>query len=70
MLCKNPEDGATYKVLLNDLRISRYVDNEIVKVGDTVQIIFEGEIDDTNTIDGAVSAYQVTISGGDVLIPE
>lgn len=70
MLCKNPLDGATYKVLLNDLRISRYVDNEIVKVGDTVQIIFEGEIDDTNTIDGAVSAYQVTISGGDVLIPE
>lgn len=70
MLCKNPLDGATYKVLLNDLRISRYVDNEIVKVGDTVQIIFEGEIDDTNTIDGAISAYQVTISGGDVLIPE
>ena len=48
----------------------RYVDNEIVKVGDTVQIIFEGEIDDTNTIDGAVSAYQVMISGGGVLIPE
>ena len=70
MLCKNPLDGATYKVLLNDLRISRYVDNEIIKVGDAVQIIFEGEIDDTNTIDGAVSAYQVTISGGDVLIPE
>ena len=70
MLCKNPFDGATYKVLINDLRISRYVDNEIVKVGDTVQIIFEGEIHDTNTIDSAVSAYQVTISGGDVLIPE
>jgi len=70
MLCKNPSEGATYKVLLKDLRISRYVDNEIVKVGDTVQIIFEGEIDDANTIDGAVSAYQVTISGGDVLIFE
>ena len=70
MLCKNPLDGATYKVLLNDLRISRYVDNEIVKVGDTVQIIFEGEIDDANTIDTAISAYEVKISGGDALIPE
>ena len=70
MLCKNPLDGATYKVLLNDLRISRYVDNEIVKVGDTVQIIFEGEIDDANTIDTAISASEVILSGGDVLIPE
>ena len=70
MLCKNPLDGATYKVLLNDLRISRYVDNEIIKVGDAVQIIFEGEIDDANTIDTAISAYEVKISGGDLLIPE
>ena len=70
MLCKNPFDGATYKVLLNDLRISRYVDNEIVKVGDTVQIIFEGEIDDANIIDTAISASEVILSGGDVLIPE
>ena len=26
ILCKNPTDGITYKVLLNDLCISRYVD--------------------------------------------
>ena len=35
VLCNNPSDGTTYKVLLNDLRISRYVDHEIIKVGST-----------------------------------
>ena len=72
ILCKNPADGITYKVLLNDLRISRYVDYGIVKVGDTVQISYEGEIDETSgyTIAGAISAFKATISDGDVLIPE
>lgn len=70
VLCNNPSDGTTYKVLLNDLRISRYVDHEIIKVGSTVQITFEGEIDEANTIDSAVFASNVTVSGGDVLIPE
>ena len=70
VLCNNPSDGTTYKVLLNDLRISRYVDHEIIKVGSTVQITFEGEIDEANIIDSAVSASNVKISGGDVLIPE
>ena len=70
VLCNNTSDGTTYKVLLNDLRISRYVDHEIIKVGSTVQITFEGEIDEANIIDSAVSASNVKISGGDVLIPE
>ena len=70
VLCNNPSDGTTYKVLLNDLRISRYVDHEIIKVGSTVQITFEGGVDEANTIDSAVSASNVKISGGDVLIPE
>ena len=70
VLCNDPADGITYKVLLNDLRISRYVDHEIIKVESTVQITFESEIDDANTIDSAVSASEVTISRGDVLIPE
>lgn len=72
ILCKNPADGITYKVLLNELRISRYVDYGIVKVGDTVQISYEGEIDETNanTIAGAISAFKVTISNGDASIPE
>ena len=70
VICNDPEDGVTYKVLLNDLCITRYVDAKIVEVGDTVQITFEGEIDELNTIDSAISVAQVTISGGEVLIPE
>lgn len=72
ILCKNPADGITYKVLLNDLRISRYVDYGIDKVGDTVQISYEGKIDETSgyTIAGAISAFKATISDGEVLIPE
>ena len=70
VICNDPADGTTYKILLNDLRINRYVDHEIIKVGGTVQITFDGELDGQNTIDSAVSATKVTISGGDVLIPE
>lgn len=75
VLCENPEDGITYRVLLNDLRISRYVEHGIIEVGNNVQIIYEGEIypanaNDANTINSAVSASKVIISEGDVLIPE
>lgn len=72
ILCKNPADGVTYKVLLNDLRISRYVDCGIIKVGDTVQISYEGKMDETNdnTITSAIAASRATISDGDGSIPE
>lgn len=72
ILCNDPADGITYKVLLNDLRISRYVAHGVVKVGDTVQISYEGKINEGNgnIIAGAISALKATISGGDVLIPE
>lgn len=68
ILCANPDDGITYKILLNDLRISRYAESGAIRVGENVQITYEGEIDESNTIDSAISA--VVISGGDVLIPE
>ena len=70
VLCNDPADGVTYKILLNDLRISRYVDRQVIENGDTVQIVFEGDVGAENIIDTAVSASQVTISDGDVLIPE
>lgn len=70
VLCNNPKDGITYKVLLNDLCISRYVNYGVIKVGDTVQILYEGEIDKENTVTNAVSASKATIAGVDVLIPE
>ena len=70
ILCTNPDDGITYKILLNDLRISRYAESGAIRVGENVQITYEGEIDESNTIDSAISASDVVISGGDVLIPE
>lgn len=69
ILCKDSADGITFKVLLNDLRISRYIDCDIIKVGETVQISFEGEIKD-NTVDSAIAAAKIIISGEQVLIPE
>lgn len=72
VLCKDPAEGITYQVLLNDRCIFRYVDYGAVKVGDTVQVSYEGEIDETNnnTIAGAISVSEATISSGEVFIPE
>ena len=69
ILCKDPSDGISFKILLDDLRISRYVDNEVVKVGNTVQIVYEGEITD-NSIRNAISASVAIIVEGDILIAE
>lgn len=70
ILCNNPADGIIYKILLNDIRISRYVDNDVIKVNDTVQITYKGQIDENNIIDTAMSASQAMISDGEVFIPE
>ena len=69
ILCKDPADGITFKVLLNDLRISRYIDCGIIKVGETVQISFEGEIKN-NTVNSAIAVAKIIVSGEQVLIPE
>ncbi len=73
VLCENPKDGISFKVMLDDLQISRYVSAGIVGLNDTVQIVYEGKIDVENdyTIYNATSAAIATIGGdGDVLIPE
>lgn len=69
ILCKDPADGITYKILINDIRISRYVDMDIVGVGDIVFVSYEGTLNE-NVIDNAASISKGIISGGDVLIPE
>lgn len=72
VLCKDGADGITYKILVNDIRISRYIDNNKINVNDIIQITYEGEIDEqhSNTIDSAISIAKVVISGGDAFIPE
>jgi len=63
VLCKDEAEGITYKILINDIRISRYIDKAIIKVNDTVQISYEGEIDkqNSNTISTAISISEVDI---------
>lgn len=71
-LCENPDDGVTYKILLNDLRIARYVYVGIIEEGAAVQISYKGDIDteNANTVDSAVSADEIHFSGGDAVILE
>ncbi len=63
ILCKDEADGITYRILINDIRISRYVDRNIIHVGDTVEISYTGEIDEQNlnTISSAFSISDVNI---------
>ena len=71
-LCRDPKDGITYKVLLNDIRISRYVQKNYVKVGDTVEVLYRDQMGEENdhTIREATSALKVTIIDGQALIFE
>ena len=69
VLCTNPEDGIAFKVLLNDLRISRYVDHGIIEVGDTVQVTFKSDLGMDNTIADAIDISKAMICFGDILIP-
>lgn len=72
VLCKDPADGITYKVMLDDVKISRYVECDFVKVGSTVVVSYEGDIDtkNGNAISKAIDISEGIISYGDVLIPE
>ncbi|MBQ4037180.1 MAG: hypothetical protein IJC84_03545 [Clostridia bacterium] len=67
VLCKDPEKGVCYKIML-DPRLSRYVESGLVRVGDTVQISYEGEPDGL-TVYGAFSAAKVTVIDGAALSP-
>ena len=69
ILCKNPDKGIVFKVMLNDLRISRYFDCNMINVGEIVQISFDGDIKN-NTVDSAITVARIIISGEQVLIPE
>ncbi len=71
--CENPEDGISFKVMLDNLRISRYVISGVIGLNSTVRIEYEGGIDVENgyEIHGAFSAAEAIIAeNGDVLIPE
>ena len=72
VLCKDPADGITYKIMIDDVKISRYIECDMVKVGGTVVVAYEGDIDakNGNAISKAIDISEGIISEGDVLIPE
>jgi len=72
VMCKSPDDGMVFKVLLNDIRVRRYIEMNIIEVGDTVQIIYGGLVDirSGNVIDSAISALKATILEKNTMIPE
>ena len=55
--------------MLNDLRISRYFDCNMINVGETVQISFEGDMKN-NTVDSAINVDRIIVSDEQILIPE
>ena len=69
ILCKNPAEGIVFKIMLNDLRISRYFDCNMINVGETVQISFEGDMKN-NTVDSAINVDRIIVSDEQILIPE
>lgn len=71
ILCKDPDNGISYKILLNDKRITRYFDMGIIKTGDIVQVSYMGSIDETdNIIDKAVIIDKAYLSDGGNYINE
>ena len=72
VLCKDPADGIRYKVLLDDIRISRFVDKGFAKAGDIVQIMYEGKIDydNANLVEKPVDISLAFISDGEVNVNE
>lgn len=70
--CNDPENGIQYKILLNDKRISRYIENDFVRVNELVEVTFEGEIDIEGgyVIDSAYHIKSVIIIDGEVMVPE
>ncbi|MBO4749635.1 MAG: hypothetical protein J5546_04910 [Lachnospiraceae bacterium] len=63
-LCKDPSKGITYKVLLNDLRISRCFTTGHLKLGDLIAVSYDGDkVEGTQpVIDAAISANRVGLA--------
>lgn len=70
ILCNNEEDGITYKLPIDSIKISRNIDRGVIEVGDTVQVSFRDELNSQNTITSFYSITKAKITFGDISIPE
>ena len=72
VLCEDPGDGMVFKVLTDDLRISRYIDGGEIGLGDLISVSFAGDIDigDSNRITDIRSISRARLYDGAVMIEE
>ena len=63
VFCKNKNKGITYKILTDDIRVSRYVDSKTIIVGNTVMVSYSGEIDEAygHTVSKAFKISKIII---------
>ena len=71
ILCVNEKDGMIFRIPADDIRISRVIDLEYVKVGDVVLVSFIGSINkNDNTVSEPVSLQKGILYDGSILIEE
>lgn len=72
IMMKNPSDGIVFSVDMSAPKLSRWLKNNLISVGDTVVIPYDGVVDEeTYAIGGALSVETAILTvDGDVLIPE
>ena len=70
VLCNNPSDGIEYKISMQDLRISRYVELNQIAKGSIVCVQYSGEIGDENIVEGVTNIMRARISANGVEVPE
>ncbi len=64
VICNDVSDRNIYKVSLDNIRITRYIDNGFIKVGDTVRVVYTGVTGEDNTITGASSIDEIVLHFG------
>lgn len=70
VLCNNSSDGIEYKISMQDLRISRYVELNQIAKGSIVSVQYSGEIGDGNIVEGVTNIMSARISANGVEVPE
>lgn len=70
VLCNNPSNGIEYKISMQDLRISRYVELNQIAKGSIVCVQYSGEIGDGNIVEGVTNIMRARIRVNGVEVPE
>lgn len=71
IMCVDPEDGITYKIITTAPKLSRFFDTNRLEVGDTVQVSYMTYVDlvPNAVIDSAETISKATIVDGTAIMP-